>query len=177
MEREPVLAAYASAWTQSSEEGVRRALSACWTESSTYVSPLTDVVHGVEGLTNLILDLPVMFPGASLDPTADPDVHHDVARLPWRMRSTAPIRTLGRDYGHSLDGVDFVEFDDDGRIRRITAFFDDEAPASEVPLEAADTGSWRVLHLDVLVDEPHLVRPAVAGASRNGRTAARQRSH
>jgi hypothetical protein len=123
MERGSVLAAYTAAWTQDSEDGIRQALAECWTETSTYVSPLTDVVHGIAGLTSLILDLPVMFPGASIGTTRQPDVHHDAACLSWRMNSSAPIRTMGRDYGLSLDGVDFVEFDDTGRIRRITAFF------------------------------------------------------
>jgi hypothetical protein len=129
MDRGHVLAAYATAWAQQSEQSIRQALEACWTETSTYVSPLTDVVHGVDGLTNLILDFPVMFPGASMGATTHPDVHHDAACVPWRMRSTAPIRTMGRNFGLSLDGVDFVEFDDEGHIRRITAFFGFTSPA------------------------------------------------
>jgi hypothetical protein len=123
MDRGSALAAYASAWAQDSEEAIRETLETCLTESSTYVNPLTDEVHGVSGLTSLILDFPVMFPGASLGTRAGPDVHHDSACLPWRMRSTEPIRTLGRDFGLTLDGVDFVEFDDSGLIRRVIAFF------------------------------------------------------
>jgi len=123
MDRGRVLSAYVSAWAQDSEADIRRALSDCWTDGSTYTSPITDVVQGVDGLTQLILDLPVMFPDAALGATGRPDVHHGTACLPWRLRSTSRIRTLGRDFGLALDGVDFVEFDDAGRIRRITAFF------------------------------------------------------
>lgn len=138
MDRESVLSAYASAWERTSEEDIRQALATCWTDTSTYVSPLTDVVRGIGGLTNLILDFPVMFPGAAMGTTADPDVHHDAACVPWRMHSTAPIRTLGRDFGRTLDGVDFIEFDDAGRIRRITAFYGFVPPAATSGSEALD---------------------------------------
>ena len=141
MDRWRVLAAYTAAWGQNSEEDIRQALEACWTESSTYVSPLTDEVRGVGGLAGLILDLPVMFPGAALGTTRPPDVHHDAACVPWRLCSTAPIRTLGRDFGRALDGVDFVEFDPEGRIRRITAFFDFPPVAPEPAGQAGAAGA------------------------------------
>ena len=152
MERGRVLAAYTAAWAQDNEEGIRRALADCWSESSTYVSPLTDVVRGVAGLTSLILDLPVMFPGATVGTTQQPDVHHDAARVSWRMESSSPIRTMGRDYGLSLDGVDFVQFDESGRILRITAFFGPEVPltadGSDARPDTADGRRPRVIDLD-----------------------------
>ena len=142
MDRWRVLAAYTAAWGQNSEEDIRQVLADCWTEASTYVSPLTDEVRGVGGLASLILDFPVMFPGASIGTTRPPDVHHDAACVPWRMRSTAPIRTLGRDFGRALDGVDFVEFDDEGRIRRITAFFGFPTPTVAEAARAAEPDVW-----------------------------------
>ncbi|HEY6797697.1 MAG TPA: hypothetical protein VI248_23730 [Kineosporiaceae bacterium] len=137
MDRGQVLAAYASAWARTSEEAIREALDQCWTEHSTYVSPLTDVLRGFHGLTMLILDLPVMFPGASFIAAGEPDGHHDVALLPWRLRSSLPIRTLGRNFGRVLEGVDVIEFDETDRIRRSTAFFGlmlpTTAPADHAP--------------------------------------------
>jgi hypothetical protein len=132
MDREQVLAAYAAAWAQTDETAIRRALEACWTEVSTYVNPLTDLVTGIAGLTNLILDFPVMFPGVRMQGTGEPDLHHDAACFTWQMCSTAPIRTLGRDFGRCLDGVDFIEFDEEGLIRRITSFFGVAATADRV---------------------------------------------
>ena len=38
----------------------------CWTPTSTYVNPLTDVVCGIDGLTRLILDYPVLFPDVQI---------------------------------------------------------------------------------------------------------------
>lgn len=164
MDRAHVLDTYVSAWAERSEEGIRQALAECWTESSTYVSPLTDEVRGLTGLAGLILDLPVMFPGASIGPTGPPDVHHDWACLAWRLHSTAPIRTMGRNFGRTLDGVDFVEFDDHDRIRRITAFFGVAAPGAGRPgaRATADGASPLVLDLadDGLQDRPPERRPA-----------------
>jgi hypothetical protein len=123
IDREQLLAAYERAWKHREEPGIRAELEGCWTPDSTYVSPLTDVVRGVEGLVNLILDFPIMFPGARVEHTSRPDVHHDVAYFTWRLTSTTRIRMLGHDYGLSVEGVDFVEFDPSGAIRRINAFF------------------------------------------------------
>jgi hypothetical protein len=123
MDRQHVLTAYARAWAHKDEQAIREDLARCWSDASVYVSPLTDLVRGVEALTGLILDFPVMFPGAAVEATGPWDIHHDVAYFTWRLTSTAPIRTLGRDFGRCLHGVDFVEFDPEGKIARINAFF------------------------------------------------------
>jgi hypothetical protein len=123
MTRLDALAAYEQAWTRPEPPQIRAALARCLASASTYRSPITDTVHGVEGLASLILDFPVMFPGAVLASTGAPDVHHDVACFGWQLRSTARIRTMGLDFGMTLDGIDVVEFDDQDRISRITAFF------------------------------------------------------
>ncbi|HEX2809360.1 MAG TPA: hypothetical protein VHN80_24615 [Kineosporiaceae bacterium] len=123
-DRQAALTAYGRAWTLTDEAAIRSQLERCWTERSTYVNPFTDTLCGIEGLIRLILDFPVMFPQATVRGTSVPDLHHDVARFSWRLRSSAPIRILGRDFGTSVDGQDYLQFDPDGRIRRVIAFFD-----------------------------------------------------
>lgn len=123
MDREQVLSSYGQAWGLQEELDIRAALARCLSASTTYQNPLTDTVRGIEGLTNLILDFPVMFPGASLRPTSPPEIHHDVACFPWQLSSTARIRIQGHDYGKTLEGIDVVEFGGDDRILRVTAFF------------------------------------------------------
>jgi hypothetical protein len=135
MDREQVLAAYERAWVAQDEEGIREALVDCWTASSTYVSPITDPVRGIEALTSLILDFPVMFPGAEMQLLGPVNSHHDVACCSWRLRSTARIRTMGRDYGLALDGVDFISFHEDGLINTINAFFDIDSAVNEAYAE------------------------------------------
>jgi hypothetical protein len=64
-----------------------------------------------------------MFPGVTFRITSPPDLHHDVARFAWRRQSTARIRTMGCDFGFSLEGLDYLEFDPHNQIRRVIAFF------------------------------------------------------
>ena len=123
MDRTQALRAYSRAWSQSSTETICACLAECWTSGSTYVNPFTDVICGVEGLTSLIMDYPVIFPDAAVTPTCEPDEHHAVARLPWLLSSSAPIRILGKDFGRAMRGMDVVEFDADNKIRRVTSFF------------------------------------------------------
>ncbi len=88
-----------------------------------------DTVRGIDGLTRLILDFPAMFPGAIFELSSAPDIHHDVARFSWRLRSSTSIRILGRDFGHSVVGVDYVQFDQDNRISQVIAFYGPLKPA------------------------------------------------
>jgi len=117
------LAAYVQAWSLTDEALVRAELTRCWTTTSTHVSPFTDPVTGVDGLTRLILDFPAIFPGSAIRMTSDPDLHHDAARFAWRLDSTARIRVLGRDYGFSVEGLNYAEFDQADRIRRVVVFY------------------------------------------------------
>lgn len=117
------LAAYGRAWSLTDEALIRAELTRCWTATSTHVSPFTDPVSGVDGLTRLILDFPAIFPGAAVRVTSVPDLHHDSARFAWRLDSTARIRVLGRDFGFSVEGLNYAEFDQADRIRRVVVFY------------------------------------------------------
>ena len=127
---------YERAWTLPAEGNIRDELEQCWTAGSTHVNPFTDTVHGIDGLTRLILDFPVMFPGAAFRVAGPPDLHHDVARFAWQLRSTARIRTLGRDFGFVVEGLDYVEFDKQNKIRKVVAFYGPLAPDASVGVQA-----------------------------------------
>jgi hypothetical protein len=100
------------------------------------VNPFTDTIQGIDGLTRLILDFPVMFPGAAFRVAGVPDLHHDVARFAWQLRSTARIRTLGRDFGFMVEGLDYVEFDKQNKIRKVVAFYGSLAPDASAGVQA-----------------------------------------
>jgi hypothetical protein len=117
------IAAYGRAWTLEDESAIGAELEHCWTQDSTHVTAFTDLVRGIGGLTRLILDLPVLFPGATLQTTSPPDIQQDAARIAWRLQSTSRIRVLGRDFGYTVDGTDHVDFSADHRIRRVVATF------------------------------------------------------
>jgi len=134
-DRVEALAAYERAWSLAEDGAIRAELARCWTAQSTHVNPFTDAVHGVDGLTKLILDFPAMVPGATFRMTSVPDLHHDAARFAWRLQSTARIRILGRDFGFSVEGLNYVEFDEAERIRRVVAFF---GPLVDLPQAQAE---------------------------------------
>jgi hypothetical protein len=114
---------YERAWALPAEGSIRDELQRCWTAGSTHVNPFTDTVHGIDGLTRLILDFEIMFPGAAFRVAGRPDLHHDVARFAWQLRSTARIRMLGCDFGFVVEGLDYVEFDEQNKIRKVVAFY------------------------------------------------------
>jgi hypothetical protein len=123
MERNEALGHYAQAWTEQGESGIRAALERCWTPLSTYTDPMTDTVTGIEEFTKVIVGFPELFPGASLEPTSLPDIHHEVGRFTWLMRLPRPVTVDGVDYGPETEGMDYVEFDTTNRISRVVGFF------------------------------------------------------
>lgn len=148
--RAEALAAYERAWSGVQDGPIRAELARCWTSHSTHVGPFTDPVHGVDGLTKLILEYPAMFPGARFRVTSVPDLHHDVARFAWRLDSTARIRINGHDFGHSVEGLSAVDFDRTDRIQRMIVFF---GPLAHRPQAGAE------------VETSSNVRPGVSSAS------------
>lgn len=131
--RKEAVAAYERAWSLPDEDLISAELERCWTADSTHLSPITDVITGVQALTRLILDLPVMFPGAHFRIITPTDFHHDVGCFAWRLESTARIRMAGHDYGFSAEGLDFLDFDAQNRIRRVVAFYGPSAEPSRGP--------------------------------------------
>ena len=140
IDREQTLAAYTRAWERADEPEIRAELERCLTADSTHLSPLSGVLTGVDGVANLILDFPVMFPDACLRVTGRADIHHDKTFYTWQLTSTTRIRVMGHDYGRSLDGVDFVEFGPEGAIRHVTSFFGAHRPTGHPELGSAHRG-------------------------------------
>ena len=137
--RADAVAAYEHAWSLSDEAAIGVELERCWTAHSTHVTPLTDVIIGIDALTRLILDIPVMFPGAHVRATSPADFHHDAARFAWQLESTARIRMLGQDFGFQVEGLDYLEFDRQDRICRVVAFFGPLTPDPHPPTATAST--------------------------------------
>jgi hypothetical protein len=81
------------------------------------------MVRGIEGLTRLILDCPVLFPDVDIRRVGEPDTVDAYMRHPWRLSSLARIRMLGKDFGHVLEGTDILAFNDDGAITTVVSFF------------------------------------------------------
>lgn len=115
---------YAAAWSKTRAEEIQAALVGCWTERSTYTDPITDTVTGPSGLATAILAFRQAFPGAVLAPTSRVDAHHCFGRFSWCLRLAHPVEFNGVVYGEETEGLDHVEFSEDGsKILKIVGFF------------------------------------------------------
>ncbi len=92
-----------------------------WTDDGELVDPPLEG-RGHAELSALADAVLAGFPDHIFRRTSALDVHHGRGRYSWDL--VAPTGTVG------VSGVDFVEFADDGKVRRITGFFGALEPAA-----------------------------------------------
>jgi hypothetical protein len=106
---------YEEAWTILDYESRLASLRTIWADDGLYLDPdVPEVARGPEALATVIDEQLEMYPGMSIVSSA-PDVLGDHAWFRW----SATLET-----GESFTGVDFVEFAPDGRIARLTGFYE-----------------------------------------------------
>ena len=111
-----VLRLYDEAWTIPDYESRLEVLRKIWTDDGLYMDPdVPEGVSGPEALARVIDEQFEQYPGMSIVSSA-PDVLGNRAWFRWSA-------TLGS--GESFSGVDFVEFAPDGRIARLTGFYEE----------------------------------------------------
>ena len=86
-----------------------------WAPYATYCDRLA-LVRGREALSELIGQTQAGLAGGRIEVTAETVRHHDSAHFPWAI--------TGLDGAVVMTGFDVVQLDDDGRITRLTGFFD-----------------------------------------------------
>jgi len=107
---------YLLTWNEPDEAKRRELLIGHWTTSGTYTDP-SGHAEGLEGLVAHVGEFKSnpQFKGFSIVRTSGIDIHHRSFRFSWEMRNPdGKILTAGIDYG---------EFDDEGRITKIVGFF------------------------------------------------------
>ena len=113
MEPADAIAAYGAAWNEHDEAARTALLERAWSEDGLYQDPSASA----EGRTALVAHIGgfhAMAPGHSIELVSGIDHYGSLFRFAWEMRN-------GEE--RVLEGMDFGEFADDGRIRRITGFF------------------------------------------------------
>ena len=108
------IAAYAAAWNERDENARRALLERSWTDDGVYRDP-TARAEGREALVGHIGGFHARMPGNRIELASGVDEHGGLLRFGWRM--------VGPDGVAVLDGMDFGELDDDGRLKRIVGFF------------------------------------------------------
>ena len=109
-----VLAAYDAAWNVPDAAERARQLERSLTEDAELVDP-TGRFQGREAIDDRIAGFSERFPGARVTITSGIDEHHGFARYAWTI-------TAG-DGSTILDGIDVVEREEDGRLRRVVRVF------------------------------------------------------
>ena len=109
-----VVQAYCDAWNAEADERRHALLEQSWADGGTYTDPRTEL-SGRGALFAHIARVQAGRPGSRIVLTSGVDSHHRVLRFSWKL-----VDPGGRTV---VEGVDFGELADDGRLRRILGFF------------------------------------------------------
>ncbi|HZB66360.1 MAG TPA: nuclear transport factor 2 family protein [Ornithinibacter sp.] len=138
MDLAELVATYGEAWAADEAER-RRLLEVAWHEEGRYSDPVGRA-EGREAFVSHIAGFQEQFPSHRIVITSGVDEHDRCFRFGWAL--------MDADGNIVVEGVDFGEVADDGRIARITGFFD--------PLPEADPLD-RMRRTGVGVDDPSIV--------------------
>jgi hypothetical protein len=84
---------------------------------ATLVDPPLEPAAGRAALSQLFAVVQSHYPGHTFRRISGIDQHHEFARYHWEM--------VGPDGGVAINGMDVVEFDGGGRLRKVTGFLGD----------------------------------------------------
>jgi hypothetical protein len=118
MSIDPIAAyeAYSAAWNELGLEARARLLERCWSPSGVLVDPDSpDGCVGTNALSEYISSAHAQMPGLAVAETSEPQALGGRVRVSW-------VATQGAAAVYT--GTDFVEFAEDGRIARVTMFYD-----------------------------------------------------
>ncbi len=117
MEPREVYDAYSRAWNAGDPGERRELLRRVWAEDALYVDDeVPDGLVGMDALLGYIADSHAEMPGLVVSDTSDPKTVGGRVLVRW-------VATEGAEQRYA--GTDVVEFGSDGRIVRVTNFYDD----------------------------------------------------
>jgi hypothetical protein len=117
LEPRAAYAAYSAAWSESEDpDARRRLLDRAWAQDGEFFDEETpEGLVGREALNDYIAGTHEEMPGLVVTETSEPEVLGNRLRVRWIAR---------QDGTEMFTGTDFVEFADDGRVSRVTMFYD-----------------------------------------------------
>ncbi len=107
--------AYCAAWSEKDEAARTALLEKSWGDVGVYEDQLGVVPPGRAALNAHILNFQQGYPGARIVKTSKVDEHHSKIQFTWRL--------VLPDGSVAIDGRDFGELDETGRIAHIVGFF------------------------------------------------------
>jgi hypothetical protein len=111
---EEAVLTYGSAWTETDPEKRLALLEQSWADDGVFHDP-QGRVEGRQALADHIGTFQVAMAGHRIDATTGVHAYDQYARFGWKM--------YGPENNELLEGVDFCEFDTDGRIKLIVGFW------------------------------------------------------
>ena len=109
-----IVKAYCEAWNAASDGERRTLLEKSWADVGIYTDPRADL-SGRDALFAHISRVQSGRPGSRIVMTSGLDQHHGVLRFAWKL-----VDSRGETV---VEGIDFGELADDGRLRKIIGFF------------------------------------------------------
>jgi hypothetical protein len=109
---------YLEMWNESDAARRSELIERAWAEDGRYVDPALEAT-GHAALSDMVAAVHERFPGHRFSRTGDVDTHHDQLRFGWQLSDG--------NGGVAVAGLDVGEVAEDGRLRRITGFFDPAA--------------------------------------------------
>lgn len=109
------IGAYGQAWLEPDATRRRELLEQAWAPGAVYCDPLA-YVEGAEALSEHIGETQASLSAGRVEVTGEATRHHDSAHFPWAIRDAGGATVM--------TGFDVVQLDDEGRITRLTGFFD-----------------------------------------------------
>ena len=106
-------------WSETDATSRRARIEAAWEPDGAIVDPPLDG-YGHDGISALMAAMQQHYPGYRFVRTGEVDAHHDTFRVAWELR--------GPDGGVALTGVDVGQLSEDGKLSRISGFFDEMTP-------------------------------------------------
>jgi hypothetical protein len=115
MNVEELVATFDRVWNEADEGERRRLLERCWADDGELVDPRGGRFRGRDAVLERLGGFRERFSGARVEITSGLDENHGFVRYRWTI--------VGADGSELLEGVDFAEVADDGRLRRVVMFF------------------------------------------------------
>ncbi|HVQ88931.1 MAG TPA: hypothetical protein VMT88_12205 [Actinomycetes bacterium] len=109
--------AYSAAWNEGTNSAAReKLLESAWASDGEFFDEDTpEGLTGVQALSTYIAETHEQMPNLVISETADPVLLGNRLRVPWLARQGDTVM---------FTGTDFVEFAADGRVSRVTMFYD-----------------------------------------------------
>lgn len=116
IEHDGLIERYFAAWNETDAAARRALIARTYAEDARYLDPKLSA-EGHAAIDEMVAQVQGMFPGHRFARRGAADAHHDALRFAWEFVPEAGGPP-------AVTGVDFATLAPDGRLARVTGFFD-----------------------------------------------------